>query len=148
MDVYTGGEAIEGEMDLSTDKSGGYNTTVNISISENSVVAKANLYIDIQEISSSLATEGLTWEVYKTINGTESPEASGTFADCDPSNAVKKCTAGDKLYIVTDYTLSTTPTAFTVYVWLNGHKVGNEVIGASFKGIIKAESENFTGKLG
>lgn len=142
---YTGGKKIEGSMSLSKDKTGGHNTTVNISIAENSVIAKADLFININSISSSLATEGLIWEVYKTINGTESFVGSGTFATCYSGT---KCSNGDKMLIVNDYVLSTTNTAFTVYVWLNGDKVGNEVIGATFSGTISAETEEYTGELG
>lgn len=146
--VYSGGAAIEGILNLSNDKTGGLNTTVNIKIAEDSVVAKAHLYIDIEKITSSIATNALNWEVYKTVNGVESFVNSGTFADCLTGTTARKCVAGDKLYIVNDYQLSTEDTAFTIYVWLDGNKVGNEVVGATFKGIVAAESENFTGDLG
>ena len=141
---YTGGTKIEGSMSLSKDKSGGHNTTVNISLDDNSVIAQADLFININSISSSLATEGLVWEVYKTVNGTESYIGTGNFSTCYSGN---KCSNGDKILIVDNYVLSTTNTAFTVYVWLNGDKVGNEVIGASFSGTISAETEEFTGEL-
>lgn len=146
--VYSGGAAIEGILNLSNDKTGGLNTTVNIKIAEDSVVAKAHLYIDIEKISSSIATNALNWEVYKTVNGVESFVNSGTFVDCLTGTTTRKCVAGDKLYIVNDYQLSTEDAAFTIYVWLDGNKVGNEVVGATFKGIVAAESENFTGDLG
>lgn len=142
---YTGGTNIEGSISLSRDKSGGRNTTVNISLDPDSVIAKADLFLNINSISSPLAVEGFIWEVYKTINGVESFVGSGTFETCQPSGL--KCSSGDKIIIVNDYILSTTNTAFTVYVWLNGDKVGNEVIGSSFSGTIHAETEEFTGEL-
>lgn len=145
--VYSGGTAIEGPISMSLDKSGGLNTTVNIRITENSVAAKANLFINVNQITSSLATDALIWEVYKTVDGVESFVGSGTFLDCKATDGVKQCASGDKLYIVNDYLLSTTDTAFTVYIWLNGDKAGNEVLGATFKGTIGAESEEFTGIL-
>ena len=145
--LYTGGKAIEGLISMTEDKSGGLNTTVNISLDASSVVVKSNLYININQITSALATEGFVWEVYKTVNGVESFVNSGTFLDCESGDTTKKCAAGDRLYIVNDYVLSTTNTAFTVYVWLDGNKVGNEVMGATFSGTIAAESEKFTGKL-
>lgn len=146
--TYTGGGALEGLLSLSEDKSGGLNTTVHIKITEDSLDAQANLYINIDSISEVLATEGFNWEVYKKVNGIESFVNSGTFADCDLGHTIKKCATGDKLYIVTGYELLTDDTAFTVYVWLNGNKVGNEVIGATFKGTVAAETENITTNLG
>lgn len=146
--TYIGGAALEGLLSLSEDKSGGINTTVHIKKSEDSLDAQANIYINIDSISEALATEGLNWEVYKKVKGTESFVKSGTFADCDPTSNVKKCSTGDKLYIVTGYELLTDDTAFTVYVWLDGNKVGNEVMGATFKGTVAAETENITTNLG
>lgn len=145
--VYTGGTTIEGLISMSEDKTGGLNTTVNIAITEKSVIVKSNLFININQITSSLATEGFIWEVYKTVNGVTSFIDSGTFLDCKSGNTTKKCAAGDKLYIVNDNILSTTNTSFTIYVWLDGNKVGNEVMGAKFSGTIAAETEKFTGKL-
>ena len=34
------------------------------------------------------------------------------------------------------------------YIWLNGNLTDNGVIGATFKGYVGAETENFTGQLG
>jgi len=147
--IYTGGTALEGGISPGNDKSSGLNTTVNIGITENSVVAKANLYINVNTISLPLATEGFIWEVYKKINGEETFVDSGTFTECRTTigEDTKKCQAGDKLYIVNDYILSTTTTSFTVYVWIDGNKTSSDVLGSSFRGVIEAETENFTGHL-
>ena len=147
--VYTGGTALEGAISPGINKDSGLNTTVNIGITEDSVVAKANLYINVNTISSPLATEGFIWEVYKIINGEETFVDSGTFIECRTTtgNDTKKCATGDKLYIVNDYILSTTTTSFTVYVWIDGNKTGSDVLGSSFRGTIEAETEKFTGQL-
>ena len=147
--VYTGGTALEGAISPGVDKKSGLNTTVNIGITEDSVVAKANLYINVNTISSALATEGFIWEVYKIVNGEEIFFDSGSFVECRTTTNIdtKKCATGDKLYVVNDYILSTTTTSFTVYVWIDGNKTGSDVLGASFKGTIAAETEKFTGHL-
>ena len=147
--VYAGGTALEGGLSPGVDKESGLSTTVNIAITADSVVAKSNLYINVNTISSALATEGFIWEVYKTVNGEETFVDSGSFIECRTTTGkdTKKCATGDKLYIVNDYILSTTPTYFTVYVWIDGNKTGSEVLGASFKGTIGAETEKFTGNL-
>lgn len=146
--LYTGGTAIEGSLIPAKNKEEGFNTTVNIKISESSVQGTANLYINIEQITASIASEALKWEVYKTVDGTNSLVKTGSFVDCETSGTKKQCAAGDKLYIVKDYPLSTTNTAFTVYIWLDGYKSGNEVIGAQLKAYIGAESGNITGNLG
>lgn len=146
--IYTNGNKIEGDMNLSTDKEGGRNTTVNVRQTTNSVPTELNLFLNVDQITSALAVEGLVWEVYKTYDGITTFVDSGTFLDCgDKGETKSKCTNGDRLYLVTDYALSTTNTAFTVYVWLDGNKVGNEVIGATFSGTIAAESNEITGNL-
>lgn len=147
--VYTGGVNLEGAISPGMDKSSGLNTTVNIGITDDSVVAKANLYINVNSISSPLASSGFIWEVYGTSNGEQTFYDSGTFIECRATTGTdnKKCTTNDKLYIVNDYVLSTTPTSFTVYTWIDGNKTGSDVIGASFKGTIAAETEKFTGHL-
>ena len=143
--IYTGGKKLEGAISLTEDKTGGLNTTVNISLEEDSAKVKTNLYINVNQITSSLASEGFKWEVYK--NDETLPLNTGNFLGCQSGNTTKKCSNGDKLYIVKDYETLTTNTSFTVYVWLDGNLVGNEVLGASFTGTIGAESEKFTGHL-
>lgn len=147
--LYDGGKDLEGEISPGIDKSSGLNTTVNIGITADSVVAKANLYININSITSTLASEGFVWEVYKTVNNVQTFVKNGTFAECRSNTGTdnKKCANGDKLYIINDYVLSTTNTAFTVYVWIDGNKTDSGVLGATFKGTIAAESEKFTGHL-
>lgn len=146
--IYTGGTAITGNLELVKSKEEGLSTEVNIKISDESVEGKANLYINIENITENIAVEAFNWEVYKTVNGNESFVNSGTFIDCEKDGVKKQCESGDKMYIVKDYLLTTTNTTFTVYLWLDGYKVGNEVIGSSFNGYIGAESENITANLG
>lgn len=137
--IYTGGTKIDKPLNLVKTKEEGVNTTVNIGVSQESVLVKANLYINIEEITSTIATEALTWEVYKVSETGESRVNWGTF------DGNQK---GDKVYIVTDYQLSTDITAFKVYIWLNGYIAGNETVGAKFKGSIGAETEDFTANIG
>lgn len=146
--IYTGGTAITGNLELVKSKEEGFNTKINIKVSEGSLDGKANLYINIEEITANIATEAFNWEVYKTVNGNENFVNSGTFIDCEKDGIKKQCESGDKIYIVRDYPLTTTNTTFTVYIWLNGYEVGNEVVGSSFNGYIGAESENITANLG
>lgn len=145
--IYTGGTAIQGGLNLVRTKEEGFNTTVTIKLSEDSVDAMADIYIHINQITSTIATEALIWEVYKKYEGTETFVDSGTFLDCEAENTTKKCENGDKIYIVKNYELTTTDTYYTVYIWLNGDKVGNEALGATLDAYIGAETEHITTQL-
>ena len=146
--IYTGDTTLNDVLHLATDKSEGHRRQVSISIAENSLAAKANIYIYVEQITSALATEGLVWEIYKVENGVETDKIEGSFIDCGNIGQTKrKCVSGDKLYMLTGIELTSTPQTFAIYLWLNGYKVGNEVVGATFKGYIGAETENISAIL-
>lgn len=136
--IFTGGTAIDGALSLSSDRSGGLNTTVNIKMGEGSVVAKGIIYMKVETLTSALAVDGFVWEVDGYKGGELVYYNTGTF------NGVSE---GDEINIVEDYELSTDNTAFTVYLWLDGNMVSNEVLGARVKGFLGAKTENFTAEL-
>lgn len=145
--IYTGGTEINGNLELVNSKEEGYNTTIDIKLSEDSVDAKADIFIYINKITSSIANSALNWEVHKIYEGVETFVNSGTFLDCINGNTTKTCANGDKIYIVRDYQLTTTDTYYKVYIWLDGNKVGNEVLGATLSAYIGAETEHITTNL-
>lgn len=136
--IYTGDTQFEKQINLSTGKVEESSTTVNIKVGEGSVKANAVLYLVVEDITTELAVEGFNWEVYGYINSKQVYYNNGNF------DGVK---INDTINIVENYQLSEENTEFKVYLWLDGNKVGNEVMNASFKGHIGAKTENFTGKL-
>lgn len=146
--IYTNGNVIDREINLSRTKEEGYNTTVYIRQSEISVPVKANIFIDINNISSGLSSQGFIWEVYQNINGIPTQVSKGDFWDCEGNGGQKKCANGDRMYLIRDYRLTTEDTGFTIYFWLNGDLVGNEVVGSTFHGEIGAITNQITGDLG
>lgn len=136
--IYTGGTEITGPMNLSATKEQGLNTTVNIRMAEGSAQAKATLYVNIEKITSNIAVKGFKWEVYGYQDGNQVYSNTGTFDGTKDNDIVN---------IVNDYQLSEENTSFTAYFWLDGNLLGNEVLGAEFKGFIGAKTENFTGNL-
>ena len=147
--VYSGDVAINGNIELTRSKEGGYRRVTKIGLSEQSVGIAAHLYIKIQNISPELAVNGLKWEVYTLEeNDEEKFYSSGNFTQCGALEQTKsKCTNGDKLYMVTNYELSTTQKEFVIYLWLNGDEVGNEVINRKLVGTISAETIFLTGEI-
>ena len=133
--VYTGDADIIGLLNLVSSKEEGVNATVKIKLSSDSVDAKTNVYIKVNEIGPDIASDALNWELYRTYMGVESFVANGTFEGV--SN-------GDKIYVDRDYILSTNETAYTVYIWLDGNKIGNEALGEKIVGYIGAEAVHIT----
>ena len=139
--IYTNGSHINNSVSVVSRKEDGYNTTVKIKTAPNSVNAKSNLYIYIENITPNIAVDGFIWEVYGYRNGNQVYSNSGNFQGYNNTN-------NNKVPIVSNYLLSETETSFVVYFWLDGSKTDNAVVGGSFQGYIGATSETFTGTLG
>lgn len=136
--VYTGDDSeITEPMTIASKKEEGQIRTVNISVTEDSVEAKATIYINIEEITDNLAIEGFIWEVYGVQSGKDVYYKKGNF---DGYNN----TTNNIVNIVEDYKLTDENTTFTIYLWIDGNQTDNKVIGSSFKGHIGAKTENFS----
>jgi len=133
--LYTGDTAITGVLNLVSSKEEGKKATVKIQLSNESVDAKADIYIQVNKIGTDIASDALNWELYRTYQGKESFVSKGTF------NGIS---SGDKIYVDRDYRLSTDETSYTVYIWLDGNKIGNEALGESLEGYIGAEAQHIT----
>ena len=59
-----GGSTFDGPLDLVDNKEDGYVKTLKIKVADDSVAAKLNLYIQIEQLSQSLAVDPFKWEVY------------------------------------------------------------------------------------
>lgn len=133
--VYDKGEDVEGELIPSSSKDVGIKTSVTIRKTETSVNGLATMSLVIDTLPLELRSDALNWEVYR--NGETSPYKTGNFANVDE---------GDTINIVEDYELTTSDTVFTLYIWLDGTKAGNEVMGKSFEGHLTASAYS-KGKL-
>ncbi len=144
--IYNGGEHIDGQMKLSVDKSGGFNTTVDIGLTNNvNINVEADILLNIDTISDNLKINGFKWESYRVDGNNEIKVGEGNF-----SNASNR----DVIQVVSHYVLPTNPvrqTYFKIYLWIDGNdpSVGNSVGDgtASFSGFISAKTEKVTGIL-
>lgn len=141
--IYTGDTRLDGNLLMTNSKTDNYKRTVKAKVADDSVSAKLNLYINIEEISANLAVEGFVWEVYGYQNGTQVYANSGNFNG-------KSATTGNNIIDLTNftdhvYTITNVETTFDIYLWLDGNKVDESVLGSTFKGTIEAKTENFTG---
>ena len=136
--IYTGGTEITGPINLTADKTGGLNTTVHIRRTAESEPVKAIIYLNIETLTNTLAVDGFVWEIYGVKSGTQVYSRTGTFKNAEENS---------EIVLVENYQVDTVDTDFTIYIWLDGNKVSNEVLGAEFSGYIGARSENYTGKI-
>ncbi len=150
--IYSGGEIIQGDLNMSLDKTGGSNSTVTIRMGEDSALPKASLYIDITDISNNTLMDNspwqkaLKWEVIGTKNGSTVYTDSGNFMECSLSGNVT-CTNNQKLYIVKNYQLDYVDTEFTVWIWLDAEIADNGAVDAYIKALIAATTEQYTGQI-
>ena len=151
--VYSGGRSLEGNLDMSTDKSGGLSTTVTIKMSEDSVLPNASIYMDINNISNNLLGNGnpwqgaLKWEIYAYDSSSHLISSNtGDFLKCS-STGNQKCSSGSKLYMLKNQKLAYTDITYYVYVWLDASLADNGANMASLRGYIGAETDQYTGKL-
>ena len=145
--IFTKVSDFEGTLDPGTTRNDDVYSVVRIKVAGNTARVEANLYINIENISSSIATSALKWEFVATKNGsnvTITP-SSGDFASCNHGGILEACESGDKLYIVTNYLLDYTDTEFTVYIWLDANLLDGNVADAVLEASIGADTENFTG---
>ncbi len=136
--VYNkGNDVVDGELVPSSSKDVGIKTSVTIRRTEDSVNGLATITLHLDEFPEVLKTSALKWEVYQNINGETTLYKQGDF---------RSATQGGTIDIVTDYQVATSDTIFTLYIWLDGSGVGNEVIGATFKGHLTSSAYS-KGKL-
>ena len=138
--IYTGDTDLEGELTPTSSKAGGVSRTVHIGVSEDSSEAKANIYINIEELTENLSIAGFKWEVYGMQNGVQVYSNSNNFQGYND-------TTNNVIPIVENYKLTAETTDFTVYIWIDGSITDNEILGGQFRGYIGAETERFTGEL-
>ena len=144
--IYHGGTPINKEMSMSIDKKGGYSTTVDIGLTnDTNITVTADILLNINTISDNLKINGFKWESYRVEGNNEIKVQEGNF-----SNASN----GSIIQLVSHYKLPTNPvkqTYFKIYLWLDGNdsSVGSSVADetASFSGFISAQTEKVTGVL-
>ena len=136
--IYGGDIEITGYIDLVRRKEEGFRRVVHIALGNDSVDAKGNIYVYLDEISEGLASQALKWEIYQLEGQTETYLNSGTFLNS---------ASGEKVYMLNNVPLSTNVKQYAIYLWLNGFEAGNEVRGATLRGFIGAESSIVTGDI-
>jgi len=134
--LYSGDTEISGFIELVKSKEEGFRRVVSISQTEDSVPALANIYIHLLQIDAGFSSVAMKWELYE-LNGEEEKYVnSGTFSGYQ--NA-------EKIYMLENLQLTEETKEYAIYLWLNGYEAGNEVVGATLRGYIGAETQPITG---
>lgn len=158
--IYNPGDPISGHINIinDTDDDLKLKTTARIKMAPDSIDANAQLFINLEEITTNLINEeGLKWEIKGYINGSLKYSNKGNFAQINPStsnnctvsNDKITCPEGYKIPIIGIDTLiplivTQEEITFDIYFWLDGNLVDNDVIGGQFKGHIGAMTEKHT----
>lgn len=129
--VYENGQDIEGKLLSYTDNSKALSTTATIRKSSASVDALATISLHITTIDTELRTNAFKWEVYE--NSGTTPIITGNFngkAD------------GDTIDVVSNYSLTTTDTVFTIKLWIDSTLNTGSIYNKTFSGYIDASAVN------
>ena len=136
--IYSGAEPIEGEIELTVEKTEDMRRELTIALDENSLAAAANFYIHADKIDPGISRPGFKWEFYEVKGEEEEFISSGTFENLK---------SNERIYMKNGLVLSTEVRKFAVYFWANGHEVGNEAVDQVFMGYVGAETEPVTGDI-
>ena len=114
--TFNGGSDISANLRPVSDKSKGI--IKNISVKADTTGLVFNMYLDITSIDTGLKDESFRYELYK---GTTKVK-EGNFSDSYLTSNTVTCTKNNTNHIVllTNESISTSKTAYTLYIWING----------------------------
>ncbi len=152
--VFTSTGPIDGTLTLGTSKLEGLSTNVSLKMDDESVLSKANLFINVDDITDNKINnnrdswkKALIWELYGyDSDNNQVLIDTGNFIQCGETGN-KECKDGDELYMYRDFQLTYEYVNFEVYVWLDGNIADNGAKDAYVKASISAKTEDFSADL-
>ena len=119
--TFNGGSDISANLRPVSDKSKGI--VKNISVKGDTEGLVFNMYLDITSIDTGLKDESFRYELYK---GTTKVK-EGNFSDSYLTSNTVTCTKNNTNHIVllTNESISTSKTAYTLYIWIDGANYTN-----------------------
>ncbi len=114
--TFNGGSDISANLRPVSDKSKGI--VKNINVKGDTAGLVFNMYLDITSIDTGLKDESFRYELYK---GTTKVK-EGNFSDSYLTSNTVTCSKNNTNHIVllTNESISTSKTAYTLYIWING----------------------------
>ena len=114
--TFNGGSDISANLRPVSDKSKGI--VKNINVKGDTAGLVFNMYLDITSIDTGLKDESFRYELYK---GTTKVK-EGNFSDNYLTSNTVTCSKNNTNHIVllTNESISTSKTAYTLYIWING----------------------------
>ena len=119
--TFNGGSDISANLRPVSDKSKGI--VKNINVKGDTAGLVFNMYLDITSIDTGLKDESFRYELYK---GTTKVK-EGNFSDSYLTSNTVTCTKNNTNHIVllTNESISTSKTAYTLYIWIDGANYTN-----------------------
>ena len=137
--TFNGGSDISANLKPVADKSEGIAKTISVKADTTGLVF--NMYLDITSIDTNLKEESFRYELYK---GTTKVK-EGNFSDSYLTNNTIVCSKNNTSHIVllTNESISTTETEYTLYIWVDGANYTNPstMMNKTFKFKLHADGE-------
>lgn len=119
---------------LGTSRDDGIVRNAKAKLADNSMDALLSLYVKFDILPSEFATEGFKYEVF--VGNESSPRSSGNFIGAKE---------GEMFKILSDIELTHTYQNITIYLWLDGNLIGNELKNKTLSGSIITSTGNISG---
>lgn len=131
---FVGDTDINQILPLGTSRNDGIVRNAKARLADNSMDALLSLYVKFDKLPSEFAIEGFKYEVF--VGNESSPRSSGNFIGTKE---------GEMFKILSDIKLTHTYQNITIYLWLDGNLVGNELMNKTLSGSIITSTGNISG---
>ena len=114
--TFDGGSDISANLRPVSDKSKGI--VKNISVKGDTTGLVFNLYLDMTTLDTNLKHESFKYEFYKGTTKVKEGNFSTTYLNSNTTTCSKNNT--NHIVLLTNESISTSKTAYTLYIWING----------------------------
>lgn len=124
---YTNGSTVSGNLYPTSSYEKGLSTTVYIGLNEDSLQALGTFRLDFVNVPDTLKISALKWELRDPT--TKALISSGNFLKSNNS-----------ITLLSNFDITTTQKGYSLYIWLDGSMVGNEVQNQTFSANLVASA--------
>lgn len=124
---YTNGSTISGNLYPTSSYEKGLSTTVYIGLNTDSLEAIGTFHLDFVNVPSVLKISALKWELRDPT--TKALISNGNFLG-----------SSNSITLLSNFDITTTQKGYSLYIWLDGNMVGNEVQNQNFSANLVASA--------
>ena len=120
--TFDGGSDVEANLRPVSDKSKGISKTIKVKADTIGLVF--NLYLDMTTLDTNLKHESFKYEFYKGTTKVKEGNFSTTYLNSNTTTCTKNNTT--HITLLTNESISTTNTDYTLYIWIDGANYHDE----------------------